>query len=273
MSRSREEWLALEDLRVWSFMKLSFLLSGLSIALGLLTLALLGDIGWAMLVFLATLILGISARMWQDRQIKRTFREKQGISPSQVIEEVKLSRRRLRSTRQQTLGMLIGVSYAALALLVALVWQTAVLRLTILLVALVLAPASVFAYLRIGVTAQLPAEESSIQDPESESQVVPPYRRGFAAILLIVASTLSIAAMSLYFLPSGSEIDRLRSVYLLASMGLGLWGFGLWAIAAPPRSLTQTIQNVPAKKITGRILPAIFAVSLLIFSIWLVWPV
>ncbi len=97
MSRSQEDWLALEDLGFWSFLKIAFLLSALLMAPGLLTFALLDDVGWAMLVFLGTLIPGISARLWQDRKIKRVFRENPERSPRQVIDEVRLRRHRRRT--------------------------------------------------------------------------------------------------------------------------------------------------------------------------------
>ncbi len=97
MSRSQKEWLALEDLMVWIFLKRGVLLSVLSIALGLLTLSLLGDVGWAMFVFLGTLISGLFVGIWRDRGIKRAFREDPNKSPRQVIEHFKLGRRRRRA--------------------------------------------------------------------------------------------------------------------------------------------------------------------------------
>ncbi len=97
MSRSPKEWFALEDLMVWSFLKRAFLLSALSMALGLLILSLFRDIGWAMLVFLGTLTIGVLVGIWRDRRLKRAFRENPEKSPRQVIEQFRLGRRRRRA--------------------------------------------------------------------------------------------------------------------------------------------------------------------------------
>ena len=76
------------------FLKRGAIIAVLSMTLGLLTLAVVDDISWALFASMGTFVIGLLVGIWRDRRIKRAFMENPLWSPLETVDQFRFGRRR-----------------------------------------------------------------------------------------------------------------------------------------------------------------------------------